>query len=145
MNEKMTRNIGIMAHIDAGKTTTTERILYYSGASHRIGEVYNGEATKDFHEQEQDRGITIASAATTCYWKDHQINIIDTPGTSTSPPRWSGRSGPRRRGHGRLCRRWGRAADRDGLAASRHLPCPRIAFINKMDRLGASFPEAVKR
>ena len=80
MNEKMTRNIGIMAHIDAGKTTTTERILYYSGASHRIGEVDNGEATMDFLEQEQDRGITIASAATTCYWKDHQINIIDTPG-----------------------------------------------------------------
>ena len=74
------RNIGIMAHIDAGKTTTTERILFYTGKSYKIGEVHDGNATMDWMEQEQERGITITSAATTCEWKDHQINIIDTPG-----------------------------------------------------------------
>ena len=75
-----TRNIGIMAHIDAGKTTTTERILYYTGLIHRMGEVHEGAATMDFMVQEQERGITIASAATTTFWRDHRINIIDTPG-----------------------------------------------------------------
>ena len=74
------RNIGIMAHIDAGKTTTTERILFYTGISYKIGEVHDGAATMDWMEQEQERGITITSAATTCSWKDHTINIIDTPG-----------------------------------------------------------------
>src|SRR5919112_714139 len=78
------RNIGIMAHIDAGKTTTTERILYYTGKSHKIGEVHDGTATMDWMEQEQERGITITSAATTCFWTrkgtEHRINIIDTPG-----------------------------------------------------------------
>ena len=76
----MYRNIGIMAHIDAGKTTTTERILYYTGKSYKIGEVHEGGATMDWMEQEQERGITITSAATTCEWRDHRINIIDTPG-----------------------------------------------------------------
>src|SRR3989304_4617609 len=75
-----TRNIGIAAHIDAGKTTTTERILFYSGKIHRVGEVHEGAATMDWMEQEQERGITITSAATTCHWRDHRINIIDTPG-----------------------------------------------------------------
>jgi elongation factor G len=75
-----TRNIGIMAHIDAGKTTTTERILFYTGKSHKIGEVHDGAATMDWMVQEQERGITITSAATTCFWKDHRIQIIDTPG-----------------------------------------------------------------
>ena len=75
-----TRNIGIMAHIDAGKTTTTERILFYTGVNHKIGEVHDGAATMDWMVQEQERGITITSAATTCHWKDHRINIIDTPG-----------------------------------------------------------------
>ena len=74
------RNIGIAAHIDSGKTTLTERILYYTGKSHKIGEVHDGNATMDWMEQEQERGITITSAATTCYWKDILINIIDTPG-----------------------------------------------------------------
>ena len=75
-----TRNIGIMAHIDAGKTTTTERMLYFTGKVHRIGEVHDGAATMDYMVQEQERGITITSAATTCIWKGHRINIIDTPG-----------------------------------------------------------------
>src|SRR5574344_883028 len=77
---KFTRNIGIMAHIDAGKTTTSERILYYTGKTHKIGEVHDGEATMDWMVQEQERGITITSAATTCHWKGNRINIIDTPG-----------------------------------------------------------------
>src|SRR5207245_4108677 len=75
-----TRNIGIMAHIDAGKTTTTERILYYTGITYKIGEVHDGTAVMDWMEQEQERGITITSAATNCFWRDHRINIIDTPG-----------------------------------------------------------------
>ena len=75
-----TRNIGIMAHIDAGKTTTTERILFYTGVNHKIGETHEGEATMDWMAQEQERGITITSAATTVHWNDHRINIIDTPG-----------------------------------------------------------------
>ena len=75
-----TRNIGIMAHIDAGKTTTTERILFYTGVNYKIGEVHDGAATMDWMQQEQERGITITSAATTCSWRDHRINIIDTPG-----------------------------------------------------------------
>src|SRR5574344_1837372 len=77
---KYTRNIGIMAHIDAGKTTTTERILYFTGKNHKIGEVHDGDATMDWMVQEQERGITITSAATTCHWLGHGINIIDTPG-----------------------------------------------------------------
>ena len=77
---ELTRNIGIMAHIDAGKTTTTERILYYTGINHKIGEVHDGAATMDWMVQEQERGITITSAATTCFWKGYRINIIDTPG-----------------------------------------------------------------
>src|SRR6202161_3098082 len=77
---KKTRNIGIMAHIDAGKTTTTERVLYYTGVNHQIGEVHEGAATMDWMVQEQERGITITSAATNCFWRDNRINIIDTPG-----------------------------------------------------------------
>ena len=84
-----TRNIGISAHIDAGKTTTTERILFYTGRLHRMGEVHEGGATMDWMEQEKERGITITSAATTCFWKDHRINIIDTRATSTLRSRWS--------------------------------------------------------
>ena len=85
----LVRNIGIMAHIDAGKTTVTERILYYSGRLHRMGEVHEGAATMDWMEQEQERGITITSAATTVFWKGSKVNIIDTPGHVDLPLKWS--------------------------------------------------------
>lgn len=137
---KWTRNIGIMAHIDAGKTTTTERILFYTGKSHKMGEVHDGAAVMDWMEQEQDRGITITSAATTCYWKEHKINIIDTPGhvDFTIEVERSLRVLD------------GAVAVFDGVngvepqsetvwkQADRY-KVPRIAFINKMDRVGADF------
>ena len=140
-----TRNIGIMAHIDAGKTTTTERILYYTGVSHKIGEVHDGAATMDWMEQEQERGITITSAATTCFWKDHRVNIIDTPGhvdftieVERSLKVLDGAVAV-------FCSVGGvepqsetvwRQADKYGV--------PRIAFINKMDRTGADFTRGVE-
>ena len=116
------RNIGIAAHIDAGKTTTTERILYYTGRTHKIGEVHEGTATMDWMEQEQERGITITSAATTCEWRDMQINIIDTPG----PRRFHRRSGAQparagRRGGGVRRRRRCAAAVGNGVAAGRQV------------------------
>jgi len=134
------RNIGIMAHIDAGKTTTTERILYYTGVSHKIGEVHDGNATMDWMVQEQERGITITSAATTCYWRDHRINIIDTPGhvDFTMEVERSLRVLD------------GAVAVFDAVAgvepqsetvwrqADRY-HVPRIAFVNKMDRVGADY------
>ena len=116
------RNIGIMAHIDAGKTTTTERILYYTGRSYKIGEVHEGTATMDWMEQEQERGITITSAATTCFWNDHRINIIDTPGHvdfTIEVERSLARA--RRRGRGVRLGRRRRAAIRDGVAAGRQI------------------------
>ncbi|MDR1365884.1 MAG: elongation factor G [Holosporales bacterium] len=134
------RNIGIMAHIDAGKTTTTERILFYTGRSHKIGEVHEGAATMDWMEQEQERGITITSAATTCFWKDHRINIIDTPGhvDFTIEVERSLRVLD------------GAVAVFDGVAGvepqsetvwrqADKYSVPRICFINKMDRIGANF------
>ncbi len=138
------RNIGIMAHIDAGKTTTTERILYYTGVSHKIGEVHDGAATMDWMEQEQERGITITSAATTCFWKDKRINIIDTPGhvDFTIEVERSLRVLD-----GSVCvfdsvagvepqseTVW-RQADKYGV--------PRMCFVNKMDRVGADFYRCV--
>lgn len=134
------RNIGIMAHIDAGKTTTTERILFYTGINYKIGEVHDGAATMDWMEQEQERGITITSAATTCHWKDHQINIIDTPGHVDFTVEVE-RS---------LRVLDGAVAVFDGVAgvepqsetvwrqADRY-NVPRICFINKLDRTGANF------
>ncbi len=144
MNERMTRNIGIMAHIDAGKTTTTERILFYTGANHRIGEVDNGEATMDFLEQEQDRGITIASAATTCYWKEHQINIIDTPGHVDFTAEVERSLRVLDGAVMVVCAVGGVEPQTETVwRQADTYRVPRIAFINKMDRLGANFTEAV--
>jgi len=140
-----TRNIGIMAHIDAGKTTTTERILYYTGVNYKLGEVHDGAATMDWMEQEQERGITITSAATTCFWKDHRINIIDTPGhvdftieverslrvLDGAVAVFCGVAGVEPQSE----TVW-RQADRYKV--------PRIAFVNKMDRVGADFDHVVK-
>ena len=134
------RNIGIMAHIDAGKTTTTERILYYTGRSHKIGEVHDGNATMDWMEQEQERGITITSAATTCFWQDHRINIIDTPGhvdftieverslrvLDGAVAVFDSVAGVEPQSE----TVW-RQADKYGV--------PRMCFVNKMDRTGANF------
>ena len=137
---EMYRNIGIMAHIDAGKTTTTERVLYYTGRSYKIGEVHDGNATMDWMEQEQERGITITSAATTCFWRDHRINIIDTPGhvDFTIEVERSLRVLD------------GAVAVFDSVAGvepqsetvwrqADKYKVPRICFVNKMDRIGANF------
>jgi elongation factor G len=140
-----TRNIGIMAHIDAGKTTTTERILYYTGRSHKMGEVHEGAATMDWMEQEQERGITITSAATTCEWADHRINIIDTPGHVDFTVEVE-RS---------LRVLDGAVALFDSVAGvepqsetvwrqADKYHVPRIAYINKMDRVGADFARGVQ-
>ncbi|MCI0528492.1 MAG: elongation factor G [Nitrospira sp.] len=140
-----TRNIGIMAHIDAGKTTTTERILFYTGMTHRIGEVDEGTATMDWMEQEKERGITITSAATTCFWKGHRINIIDTPGhvdftieVERSLRVLDGTVAvfDSVQGVEPQSETVWRQADRYNV--------PRIAFMNKMDRIGADFFESVK-
>jgi elongation factor G len=139
------RNIGIMAHIDAGKTTTTERILFYTGKLHRIGEVHDGAATMDWMEQEKERGITITSAATTCFWNDHQINIIDTPGHVDFTVEVERSLRILDGAVALFCAVGGvepqsetvwRQADKYGV--------PRIAFINKMDRTGADFYHAVE-
>ena len=117
------RNFGIMAHIDAGKTTTTERILYYTGKSHKIGEVHEGAATMDWMEQEQERGITITSAATTAFWNGKRLNIIDTPGHvdfTIEVERSLARA--RRRGMRARFQPGRRAADRNGLAPGRQVP-----------------------
>lgn len=145
MAEKQTRNIGIMAHIDAGKTTTTERILFYTGKSHRIGEVDNGEATMDWMEQEQNRGITITSAATTCFWKDHKINIIDTPGHVDFTAEVERSLRVLDSAVAVFCAVGGVEPQSETVwrqADTYHIP--RIAFVNKMDRLGADFFSVVK-
>src|ERR1700745_3195959 len=139
-----TRNIGIMAHIDAGKTTTTERILFYTGITYKIGEVHEGTAVMDWMEQEQERGITITSAATTCFWRDHRIKIIVTPGPVDFPAEVE-RS---------LRVLDGAVAVFDSVAGvepqsetvwrqADKYEVPRICFINKMDRIGANFYAAV--
>ena len=134
------RNIGIIAHIDAGKTTTTERILFYTGKSHRIGEVDDGEATMDWMEQEQNRGITITSAATTCYWKHAQINIIDTPGHVDFTAEVERSLRVLDSAVGIFCAVGGVEPQSETVwNQSEHYHIPRIVYINKMDRIGADF------
>ncbi len=140
MSLKKMRNIGIMAHIDAGKTTTTERILYYTGKSHRIGEVDDGDATMDWMEQEQNRGITITAAATTCYWKDFQVNIIDTPGHVDFTAEVERSLRVLDGGISIFCAVGGVEPQSETVwrqAEKYHVP--RIGFINKMDRIGSDF------
>src|SRR6202171_5883204 len=140
-----TRNIGVIAHIDAGKTTTTERILYYTGMIHRIGEVHEGAATTDYMDQEQERGITITAAAVTSSWRDHQVNLIDTPGhiDFTAEVQRSLRVLD------------GGVVVFDGVAGvepqsetvwrqANKYDVPRICFVNKMDRTGANFQRTVE-
>ncbi len=140
-----TRNIGIMAHIDAGKTTTTERVLFYTGINYKLGEVHDGTATMDWMVQEQERGITITSAATTCHWRDHRINIIDTPGHVDFTIEVERSLRVLDGAIGVFCSVGGvepqtetvwRQADKYGV--------PRIAYINKMDRVGADFHRVVR-
>ncbi|NOR51013.1 MAG: GTP-binding protein, partial [Gammaproteobacteria bacterium] len=147
------RNLGIMAHIDAGKTTTTERVLYYTGISHKIGEVHDGAATMDWMEQEQERGITITSAATTCFWQgmdkqfeEHRINIIDTPGhvdftieVERSLRVLDGACAV-------FCAVGGVEPQSETVwRQANKYEVPRIAFVNKMDRAGADFLRVVEQ
>jgi elongation factor G len=134
------RNIGIMAHIDAGKTTTTERILYYTGITYKMGEVHDGTATMDWMAQEQERGITITSAATTCYWNDHRINIIDTPGHVDFTAEVERSLRVLDGAVAVFCAVGGVESQSEAVwrQADRY-QVPRIAFINKMDRVGADF------
>lgn len=134
------RNIGIMAHIDAGKTTTTERVLFYTGVSHKIGEVHEGEATMDWMEQEKERGITITSAATTCFWNDHQINIIDTPGHVDFTIEVERSLRVLDGAVAVFCAVGGVEPQSETVwrQADKH-KVPRIAFVNKLDRIGASY------
>ncbi|MCK9286241.1 MAG: elongation factor G [Sphaerochaetaceae bacterium] len=146
MDDTHIRNIGIMAHIDAGKTTTTERILFYTGENYRIGEVDNGEASMDFLEQEQDRGITISSAATTCYWKDHKINIIDTPGHVDFTAEVERSLRVLDGAVAVLCAVSGVEPQTETVwRQADHYQVPRIIFVNKMDRLGADFYSVIKQ
>ena len=138
--KEVTRNIGIMAHIDAGKTTTTERILYYTGVTHRIGEVDEGSATMDWMEQEKERGITITSAATTCFWKDHRINIIDTPGHVDFTIEVERSLRVLDGAVAVFCSVGGVEPQSETVwRQADKYQIPRIAFINKMDRTGADF------
>ena len=139
------RNIGIMAHIDAGKTTTTERILYYTGVSHKIGEVHEGTATMDWMEQEQERGITITSAATTCSWKDHRINIIDTPGHVDFTIEVERSLRVLDGAVAVFCSVGGVEPQSETVwRQADKYRVPRIAFVNKMDRVGADFFRGVQ-
>ncbi|HOJ23476.1 MAG TPA: GTP-binding protein, partial [Armatimonadota bacterium] len=141
-----TRNIGIAAHIDAGKTTTTERILFYTGRVHRIGEVDEGAATMDWMAQEQERGITITSAATTCHWRDHRINIIDTPGHVDFTVEVERSLRVLDGVVAVFCAVGGVQPQSETVwrQANRY-NVPRIAFVNKMDRTGADFFNVVER
>ena len=142
---KNIRNIGIMAHIDAGKTTTTERILYYTGKLHRMGEVHDGAAAMDWMDQEKERGITITSAATTCYWEKHRINIIDTPGHVDFTMEVERALRVLDGAVGIFCAVGGVEPQSETVwrqAESYHIP--RIAYVNKMDRIGADFENVIE-
>ena len=138
------RNIGIMAHIDAGKTTTTERILFYTGRSYKIGEVHDGQATMDWMEQEKERGITITSAATTCFWKDHIINIIDTPGHVDFTIEVERSLRVLDGAVAVFCAVGGVEPQSETVwRQAERYKVPRLAFVNKMDRTGADFLKVV--
>ncbi len=140
------RNIGIAAHIDAGKTTTTERILFYTGVSHKIGEVHDGAATMDWMEQEQERGITITSAATTCEWKGHQINIIDTPGHVDFTIEVERSMRVLDGAVAVFCAVGGVQPQSETVwRQANKYSVPRIVFVNKMDRVGADFFEVERQ
>ena len=140
------RNIGIIAHIDAGKTTTTERVLYYTGRSHKIGEVHDGNATMDWMEQEQERGITITSAATTCFWQDHQINIIDTPGHVDFTAEVERSLRVLDGAVGVFCAVGGVEPQSETVwRQATKYEVPRLGFVNKMDRAGADFLKCVNQ
>jgi len=140
-----TRNIGIMAHIDAGKTTTTERILYYTGITHRMGEVHEGTAQMDYMEQEQERGITITTAATTCYWKDHRVNILDTPGHVDFTIEVERSLRVLDGAIAVFCGVGGVEPQSETVwRQSEKFHVPKIAFVNKMDRIGADFFRVVE-
>ena len=139
-----TRNIGIMAHIDAGKTTTTERILFYTGKTHKLGETHDGGATMDWMEQEQERGITITSAATTCFWRDNRINIIDTPGHVDFTVEVERSLRVLDGSVTVLCAKGGVEPQSETVwhqADKYHVP--RMAYVNKMDINGANFYNVV--
>src|SRR6059036_401342 len=139
-----TRNIGICAHIDAGKTTTTERILYYTGKVYKIGEVHEGTATMDWMEQEQERGITITSAATTCFWREHRVNIIDTPGHVDFTVEVERSLRVLDGACAVFCAVGGVEPQSETVwRQANKYKVPRIAFVNKMDRTGADFEAAV--
>ena len=142
---EMTRNIGIMAHIDAGKTTTTERILYYTGINHKIGETHDGAATMDWMEQEQERGITITSAATTCFWKDHRINIIDTPGHVDFTVEVQRSLRVLDGSVTVLCAKGGVEPQSETVwRQADEYKVPRMIYVNKMDIMGADFYRALE-
>jgi len=140
-----TRNIGIMAHIDAGKTTTTERVLYYTGVSHKMGEVHDGTATMDWMEQEQERGITITSAATTCFWRGTGSTSSTPPATSISRSRWSVPFGFSNGAVAVFCASgaWS-PSPRPVWRQADKFRVPRLAMVNKMDRTGADFERVVR-
>ena len=145
INMNMVRNIGIMAHIDAGKTTLTERILFYTGRSHKMGEVHDGKAQMDWMKQEQERGITITSAATTCYWKDHRVNIIDTPGHVDFTVEVERSLRVLDGAVAVFCAVGGVEPQSETVwHQSDKYEVPKLAFINKMDRVGADFFEVLK-
>ena len=139
------RNIGIMAHIDAGKTTTTERILYYTGINYKLGEVHEGTATMDWMVQEQERGITITSAATTCFWRDYRINIIDTPGHVDFTIEVERSLRVLDGAVAVFCAVGGVEPQSETVwRQADKYRVPRIAFINKMDRVGAEYDRVVQ-